>query len=196
MSVPHLDLRLVDGEPSLLFGPYAGFSPKFLKTGSLLDLFASIRWHNLIPMLAAGLSNLGLVRYLVGQLAASQQTKFGALQDFFPNADPDDWYSITAGQRVQVIKKDTAKGGILQFGTEVVAAADGSVAGLLGASPGASTSVPIMLDLLAKCFPEKMPEWTPALTAIVPTYGQKLADDPTLIATTMASTATTLGLPR
>jgi len=196
MSVPHLDLRLVDGAPSLLFGPYAGFSPKFLKTGSVLDLFASIRLHNLIPMLAAGLSNLGLVRYLVGQLAASERTKFEALKDFFPNADPDDWYSITAGQRVQVIKKDATKGGVLQFGTEVVACGDGSIAGLLGASPGASTAVPIMLDLLQKCFPEKIPEWTPALTEIVPTYGQRLAENPTLIASTMAATATTLGLPR
>lgn len=196
MSVPHLDLRMVDGSPSLLFGPYAGFSPKFLKTGSVLDLFASIRWHNLIPMLAAGLSNLGLVKYLIGQLAASSQTKFEALQDFFPNADPDDWYAITAGQRVQVIKKDARKGGVLQFGTEVVASADGSIAGLLGASPGASTAVPIMLDLLERCFPTKIAEWTPALTAIVPTYGHKLAENTKLIADTMASTAAALGIPR
>ena len=135
MSVPHLDLRVIDGSGSLMFGPYAGFSPKYLKTGSVLDLFASIRWHNIVPMVAAGLSNLGLVRYLIGQLLASEKTKFDELRRFYPKADPADWYRITAGQRVQVIKRDKKKLGVLQFGTEVVAAADGSIAGLLGASP-------------------------------------------------------------
>src|SRR5664279_4571702 len=112
-----------------MFGPYAGFSPKFLKTGSLVDLFASIRWHNILPMVAAGLGNLGLVKYLLGQLTARPSTKFAELQQFFPKGNPDDWYRITAGQRVQVIKKDRKKIGVLQFGTEVVAAADGSIAG-------------------------------------------------------------------
>jgi malate dehydrogenase (quinone) len=154
MSVPHLDTRIVDGQASLMFGPYAGFSPRFLKRGSLFDLFASVRWHNLVPMLQAGLKNLSLVQYLVGQLLASKQTKFGALQEFFPDADPADWRKIVAGQRVQVIKNDPEKGGVLQFGTEVIAAADGSIAGLLGASPGASTAVPIMLGLIERCMPE------------------------------------------
>jgi malate dehydrogenase (quinone) len=196
MSVPHLDLRVVDGTPSLMFGPYAGFSPKFLKTGSLLDLFASIRWHNLWPMIAAGSQNLDLVKYLVGQLAASKATKFEALQEFFPDADPKDWYRITAGQRVQVIKKDAKKGGILQFGTEVVASADGSIAGLLGASPGASTAVPIMLGLIEKCFPDQLEKWKPTLTRMVPSYGTLLSDDPAKAADIMASTAASLNIPR
>jgi malate dehydrogenase (quinone) len=194
MSVPHLDLRVVDGNPSLMFGPYAGFSPKFLKTGSLLDLFASIRWHNLYPMVAAGLQNLDLVKYLVSQLAASRQTKFASLTEFFPDADPKDWYRITAGQRVQVIKKDAKKGGVLQFGTEVVSAADGSIAGLLGASPGASTAVPIMIGLIEKCFPDRVEAWSPRLKAMVPTYGTtRLVDD---AAPVMASTAKALRIPR
>ena len=195
MSVPHLDLRVIDGQGSLMFGPYAGFSPKFLKSGSILDLFASVRWHNVIPMVAAGLSNLSLVKYLVSQLAASPATKFKDLEDFYPDAKPEDWYRITAGQRVQVIKKDPKKLGVLQFGTEVVAAADGSIAGLLGASPGASTAVPIMLSLLEKCFPSKIEGWTPELKKMVPSYGLQLSADPKLAKKTLAATAKSLKLP-
>jgi len=196
MSVPHLDTRVVDGQASLMFGPYAGFSPKFLKTGSPFDLIKSIRWHNLIPMVAAGASNLSLVRYLVGQLVALPSTKFEALLEFFPDADPADWYKITAGQRVQVIKKDAKKGGVLQFGTEVVAAGDGSIAGLLGASPGASTAVPIMLGLVEQCFPAKMDEWRPKLSAMVPSYGTQLADDEQKAALTLSATAQVLEIAR
>jgi malate dehydrogenase (quinone) len=193
MSVPHLDLRVVDGTGSLMFGPYAGFSPKFLKTGSLFDLFASIRWHNIVPMLAAGLGNLGLVKYLVSQLAASNASKFRELQQFVPAGKREDWYRITAGQRVQVIKRDKKKLGVLQFGTEVVASEDGTIAGLLGASPGASTAVPIMLGLLEKCFPARLDEWRPTLAAMIPSYGAALSDDPESAATTLARTAKALG---
>jgi malate dehydrogenase (quinone) len=175
MSVPHLDTRVVDGDSSLMFGPYAGFSPKFLKRGSWFDLFKSIRPHNLIPMIQAGGRNLSLVSYLLGQLAARKSTKFKALQEFYPDAQPSDWYRITAGQRVQVIKKDAEKGGVLQFGTEVVAAADGSIAGLLGASPGASTAVPIMLGLVEKCFPDQFESWKPAISRMVPSFGEQLS---------------------
>lgn len=191
MSVPHLDKRVVNGEASLMFGPYAGFSPKFLKTGSWLDLIKSVRPHNLIPMLQAGAGNLSLVRYLIGQLAASRTEKFASLREFYPDSDPADWYRITAGQRVQVIKKGP-NGGSLQFGTEVVAAADGSIAGLLGASPGASTAVPIMLGLVAQCFPQRMAAWTPTIKKMVPSFGQNLSDDLSLAKKTMAATAETL----
>jgi malate dehydrogenase (quinone) len=143
-------------------------------------------------MIAAGASNLGLVRYLVGQVVARKSTKFAALREFMPDADPKDWYRITAGQRVQVIKKDAKKGGVLQFGTEVITSADGSIAGLLGASPGASTAVPIMLDVLERCFPENMPQWTPQLKKIIPTYGKKLSDSAALAAKTIDSTGRVL----
>jgi malate dehydrogenase (quinone) len=196
MSVPHLDTRVIDGSASLMFGPYAGFSPKFLKNGSLFDLFASIRPHNIVPMVAAGAGNLSLVKYLVGQLAARKSTKFKELEQFFPAGDPKDWYRITAGQRVQVIKKDKKKGGVLQFGTEVVAAADGSIAGLLGASPGASTAAPIMLGLLEKCFPDRIAAWRPQLEKMVPSFGKALADDPALADAVMTRTAETLRIPR
>jgi len=192
MSVPHLDTRIVDDSASLMFGPYAGFNTKFLKNGSWTDLFSTIRPHNLVPMVRAGLANLDLVKYLVGQLAASKKTKFAALQEFMPNADPADWYRITAGQRVQVIKKDPVKGGVLQFGTEVVTSADGSIAGLLGASPGASTAVPIMLDILQRCFPDRMDAWLPQIKLMVPSYGTKLSDEPVLADKTLAATARVL----
>jgi len=196
MSVPHLDTRVVDGQASLMFGPYAGFSPKFLKTGSPFDLIKSIRWHNLIPMVAAGASNLSLVRYLVGQLVALPSTKFEALLEFFPDADPADWYKITAGQRVQVIKKDAKKGGVLQFGTEVVWAKDGSIAALLGASPGASTAVAIMLELLDDCFPNQMKSlpWQARLKEMIPSYGSSLIRDTALDHRINSWTRETLGL--
>jgi len=194
MSVPHLDTRIVDGSASLMFGPYAGFSPKFLKQGSILDLVKSIKPHNLRPMLSVAFSNFDLVRYLIGQLLASKQTKFDALRDFMPAAEPEHWHRITAGQRVQVIKPDKAKGGVLQFGTEVITSADGSIAGLLGASPGASTAVPIMLSMLQKCFPDRWDRWESAVRVMVPTYGQDLGSDPQLADETLERTAKVLGL--
>lgn len=194
MSVPHLDTRIVDGGASLMFGPYAGFSPRFLKQGSLFDLLKSVRLHNLVPMLQVALRNFDLVRYLLGQLFASKKTKFAELTAFMPTAQPEDWEKITAGQRVQVIKKDPEKGGILQFGTEVVAARDGSIAGLLGASPGASTTVAIMLDMMSRCFPDKIEQWSPRLHEMVPSFGEPLSKDADAAAEHFARTAKALQL--
>ncbi|KQR24187.1 malate:quinone oxidoreductase [Agreia sp. Leaf335] len=194
MSVPHLDTRVVDGEASLLFGPYAGFSPKFLKKGSWLDLPGSIRAHNLGPMLAVARDNIDLMKYLVGELVAGKKKKFAALQEFMPTANPKDWYLITAGQRVQVMKKDAKRGGVLQFGTEVIASADGSIAGLLGASPGASTAVPIMLDVLERCFPDDYMRWVPQIRSMIPSFGTRLTDSPATARKVLKSTAQALHL--
>ena len=194
MSVPHLDTRVVDGKASLLFGPYAGFSPKFMKTGSVFDLFASIRPHNIGTMIGAGLTNLSLVGYLVGELLASKKKKHEALQQFAPNAKQGDWRLITAGQRVQIMKRDAQGKPVIQFGTEVVSAADGSIAGLLGASPGASTAVPIMLDVLAKCFPDRLEGWKPELKAMIPSYGTLLSSNKTIAKKTLAATAKELDI--
>lgn len=192
MSVPHLDTRVIDGAASLMFGPYAGFTPKFLKAGSWLDFFASIRFGNIIPMLAVFKDNLDLSWYLVTQVLASKHSKFMALREFMPEARAKDWHLITAGQRVQVIKKDAKKGGILQFGTEVVTSADGTIAGLLGASPGASTAVPIMFDLIERCFADRHAGWLPKLRSMVPSYGKPLSDSVALAEKTLGSTAATL----
>jgi malate dehydrogenase (quinone) len=194
MSVPHLDNRFVNGQESLLFGPYAGFSPKFLKKGSWLDLPGSIRLHNIVTMLSVGVRNLDLVKYLVGELVASPSKKLAALREFMPTAEAKDWYLITAGQRVQVMKQDPIKGGVLQFGTEVVSSADGSIAGLLGASPGASVSVSIMLDVLKKCFPENMASWEPAIEKMIPSYGTLLSPRPAAAKKSLAATAKVLEL--
>ncbi len=196
MSVPHLDTRVVDGQSSLLFGPYAGFSPKFLKRGSWLDLPASIRLHNIGPMLAVARDNFDLMKYLIGELLASRKKKLAALREFMPTAKDEDWYLITAGQRVQVMKKDAKKGGVLQFGTEVVTAADGSIAGLLGASPGASTAVPIMIDLMKRCFPEQYPAWEKTLEKLIPSLGTKLNENKKASEKTLESTAAVLELTR
>ncbi|HEY0248634.1 MAG TPA: malate dehydrogenase (quinone) [Gryllotalpicola sp.] len=197
MSVPHLDKRMVDGEASLLFGPYAGADPKFLKNGSVLDLPAGIRPANIVPYLSVAVSNLNLLNYLIRQLLATRKQKFAELRKFMPSAVEKDWELITAGQRAQVIKKDAAKGGVLQFGTEVVAHKDGTIVGLLGASPGASTAVSIMLDVLKTCFPTEFAgEWQPKLKELIPTLGQKLDEDAELAHATMGRTAKVLGLTK
>ena len=195
MSVPHLDTRFIDNKKSLLFGPFAGFSPKFLKTGSMLDLFASINKDNLLTMLAAGAKEMSLTKYLIGQLMLSKEQRLEVLQDFIPSAKLEDWDLLVAGQRVQVIK-DTVSGGkgTLQFGTEVVNSADGSVAALLGASPGASTAVPVMLEVLEKCFPQQFNEWEPKIKEMIPSYGLSLMENPELIEEISTSTSQALGL--
>lgn len=182
MSVPHLDTRIIKGKKELLFGPYAGFTTKFLKKGSFLDLLLSIRLSNIRPMLSAGMHNMPLTKYLIDQVRQSPDDRLDALKDFLPEAKIEDWELEVAGYRVQVIKKDEDEGGILEFGTEVVSAADGSIAALLGASPGASTSVSIMLDLMNKCFPDKMNsgQWQAKLKEMIPSYGKQLAKDEAL----------------
>jgi malate dehydrogenase (quinone) len=192
MSVPHLDTRVVDGKASLLFGPYATANPKFLKNGSILDLPASLRPANLIPYLAVGLGNFPLIKYLIGELVKSKDKKFESLLDFMPEAKPEDWRLLNAGQRAQVIKKDRKKGGILQFGTEVVTSADGSISGLLGASPGASTAVFVMLQVLERSFAADFDGWQGKLKQIIPSFGTKLSADPKVAAASLAATAKTL----
>jgi len=181
MSMPHLDTRIIDGKKELLFGPFAGFSTKFLRNGSGLDLFKSIKISNLWAMLKAGWNNIPLTKYLVKEVMASFSEKMAELRSFYPDAKDEDWVLQTAGQRVQVIKKDKDKGGILEFGTEVIKSKDGTMSALLGASPGASTSVHIMVKLIEDCFPEmKTTEWIEKMKVMVPSYGKSLIKDENL----------------
>lgn len=197
MSVPHLDTRVLGGKRVILFGPFATFSTKFLKQGSYLDLVSSTTTSNFWPMLRVGVDEYPLVEYLAGQLMLSDDDRIAALREYFPKAKKDEWRLWQAGQRVQIIKRDKDKGGILKLGTEIVNAKDGSIAALLGASPGASTAAPIMLQVMEKVFAAKVatPEWQAKIRQIVPSYGTRLNDDPTRVAEEWAYTSEQLQLP-
>ncbi|MBA8681763.1 malate dehydrogenase (quinone) [Stenotrophomonas tumulicola] len=196
MSVPHLDARKLDGKPVVLFGPFALFSTKFLKHGSWFDLYSSVTHNNVAPMLDVGAENLDLVKYLMSQAQLNDDDRQAELVKYFPNAKREDWTLVTAGQRVQIIKRDPEKGPVLQFGTEIVTDKDHTLAALLGASPGASTSPPIMLELMAKAFPEQMKAgWEARLREIVPSYGRKLNESPALTNQIRTLTSQTLQLP-
>ena len=196
MSVPHLDTRVLDGKRVILFGPFATFSTKFLKEGSYLDLLTTTTTHNVWPMTKVGIKEYPLVEYLAGQLMLSDEDRLNALKEYFPNAKAEDWRLWQAGQRVQIIKRDEAAGGVLKLGTEIVASADGTIAGLLGASPGASTAAPIMLTVLQKVFKDKVasPAWQEKLHQIVPSYGTQLNGSPEKVAEEWAYTAKVLQL--
>jgi malate dehydrogenase (quinone) len=176
----HLDLRFVNGKSWLVFGPYAGWSPKFLKHGHFTDLPRSIKPDNLLSILGVGASQMTLVNYLIAQLRLSAPERVHALREFAPGAVDSDWELTVAGQRVQVIRRDRRKGGVLDFNTTVLSADDGSIAGLLGGSPGASTAVPAMLDVLRRCFADRYDSWLPTLKEMVPSLGVELSRQPAL----------------
>ncbi len=196
MSVPHVDTRIIDGKKELLFGPFAGFSTKFLKSGSHFDLAKSIKFDNIKPMISAGLRNVPLTRYLIEQLRLTHADRVEALREYVPFANPEDWELKDAGQRVQVIKKHEEQGGVLEFGTEAIVSSDGSVAALLGASPGASTAAAIMLGILPRCFKEKSksPEWQNKLKEMAHSFGVSLSKDEKLLNETRQRTERILNL--
>lgn len=197
MSVPHLDTRYIDGKAALLFGPFAGFTTRFLKTGSPLDLMASVKGHNLRNLLDVGRENWALTRYLISEALSSRESRLSQLRTFLPDANNDDWQLVRAGQRVQIIKSGDNGRGTLEFGTEVLATDDRSLAALLGASPGASTCVSAMLDVVERCLPELVTgERRQTLEALIPSYGQSLRDDHRLLADVRNHTLNTLGLTR
>lgn len=196
MSVPHLDTRIINGEPALLFGPFAGFTTRFLKQGSIFDLFGSVRTSNLKPMLSVSKSNMDLTRYLIGEVFQSHGDRVEALRNFFPEAEEGNWELRNAGQRVQIIKQAEGGGGKLEFGTEIVASKDGTLAALLGASPGASTAANAMIDVIERCFPNKIqtPEWQERMRIMIPSYGQSLVNDEALLRKVRQRTLATLKL--
>ncbi len=194
MSVPHLDTRVIGGQHSLLFGPYAGFSTRFLKHGSLLDLVESVRPANVKPLLSVARDNVDLTEYLIEQVLQSENERLAALDAYYPNAKSDDWRLEVAGQRVETIKPDVKRGGLLELGTELVTAADRSLVALLGASPGASTAAFIGISVLQKCFPNQLTSagWLPKLKEIIPSYGVSLIDDADFLRRIRAETAAVL----
>ncbi len=196
MSVPHLDTRMIDGKKALLFGPFAGFSTKFLKQGSYWDLISSLEFDNIFPMLSVGAHNWPLTKYLIQQVSLSHEDRIEELRHFLPNVRSEDWELSIAGQRVQVIKKDKAEGGVLEFGTELVCSKDGSIAALLGASPGASTAVTAMIDVLKKCFSIDLAteKWQNQLKKIMPSYGQSFSDNGNLVEESRHRTGEVLGI--
>ena len=196
MSVPHLDTRIIDGKKAILFGPFAGFTTKFLKTGSFFDLPKSVRFDNIKPMLSVGKNNMDLTRYLISEVMQSHKDRCNSLRQFFPDAKDEDWELAYAGQRVQIIKKDDKTGGKLEFGTEAITTEDGSLAALLGASPGASTTVNTMIGILERCFVErvKSADWQSKMKEMVPSYGESLVDNTDLLLSIRAKTLETLKL--
>ncbi|MFQ1064143.1 malate dehydrogenase (quinone) [Bordetella trematum] len=196
MSVPHLDTRIINGKKSLLFGPYAGFSSRFLKHGSITDLFRSVRPGNVLPMLDVAKNNWQLTEYLVSQVLQSHAHQFEMLRQYYPEVRQHDWTHAVAGQRVQIIKPGTDTVGMLEFGTELVTSSDRSLAVLLGASPGASTAAFIALEVLQRCFADRLTadSWLPRLKEIIPTYGIDLKVDSAACFETRKKTATVLNL--
>jgi malate dehydrogenase (quinone) len=196
MSVPHLDTRVINGKNCLLFGPYAGFTMKFLKEGSSLDLLKSVKPDNLKSLIGAGRHNMDLTKYLVKEVFQSHGQRMQLLEEFLPTARAEDWTLAHAGKRVQIIKRCDKKWGKLEFGTEIVAAEDGSLAALLGASPGASVSVKTMLNVLERCFPKQMQSaaWQYKLKTMIPSYGSSLITDANLLAKIRQQTLSTLKL--
>lgn len=196
MSVPHLDARVIDGKPVVLFGPFATFSTKFLKNGSIFDLLSTTTFGNVMPMTNVGIDNFDLVKYLIGQVMLDDEDRFAALKEYYPDARKEDWKLIQAGQRVQIIKKDEQLGGVLKLGTEIVIDKERTVAALLGASPGASTAAPIALNVLKKMFPEqfKTADWQEKIHQIVPSYGQTLNGNVALTQKVWNDTAAALQL--
>ena len=200
MSVPHLDTRIINGKPALLFGPFAGFTTKFLKAGSKLDLFKSVRSNNLLPMMSVGMNNMDLTKYLISEVMQSHEDRMNSLREYFPQATSNKWILAEAGQRVQIIKKEGSNGGKLEFGTELVAAKDGSLAALLGASPGASVAAQAMIEVIERCMADRLSarpqaaNWQTTLKEWIPSYGESLIEDGVLLQATRSNTLSVLGL--
>jgi malate dehydrogenase (quinone) len=196
MSVPHLDARIIDGKPALIFGPYAGFTTKFLKEGSIFDLFGSVKSGNLKPMMSVAFDNLDLTRYLIKGALQSHKERVANLAEFYADAKEQEWTLETAGHRVQIIKHCDDKGGKLEFGTEIISSKDGTLAALLGASPGASISVQAMIGVIEKCFKKQInsAEWQHKMREMIPSYGETLDENIELLSAIRHRTRTTLGL--
>jgi len=173
MSMPHLDYRTIAGKEALLFGPFGSITFKFLRYGSNFDALKALKCHNICSTIGALSKNLSLAVMLMKDVFKSGAGKLRDVRHYYPEANPEDWTLIPAGVRAQIIKKDPKSGkGMLQFGTEVVTNDEGTIVGLLGASPGASTCVTVALDTLEKCFSNKKEwdKWLPKLRTMITSW--------------------------
>jgi malate dehydrogenase (quinone) len=135
-----------------MFGPFASWTTRFLRhSGGWTDLPRSVRSHNVVALARAGLQNRSLVQYLVREGFQDMESRLRSVRRFYPNARVEDWRLVEAGIRVQAIKKSDR--GAVYFGTEVFSSSDRSLAALLGASPGASVSVSVALEVIRTCLP-------------------------------------------
>jgi len=195
MSVPHLDWRTIYGKDCIFFGPFAGFSPAVFKmSGTPLDWLSTFNFSNILPMAAMGLQNMDLVKYLVTEVFSTKDAQLAALRKFVPDAKPEDWTMVWAGQRIQIVKPDPKVIGKLEFGTEVLSSKDGTIVGLLGASPGASVSPHIAIEVLNKfdTGAENTFNWHIALSQWIPSYGRDINAEPGLYDKVMEKARKTL----
>mmetsp|Transcript_82104 Transcript_82104/g.145559 ORF Transcript_82104/g.145559 Transcript_82104/m.145559 type:complete len:566 (+) Transcript_82104:69-1766(+) len=194
MSMPHIDAREIGGKKMLLFGPWCQWTPRFLKKGKMTDAFRVFKPHNIMPLATAGLKNLDLGVFLLRQMTTSYPQRFEEIKEYYPKADPDDWTFVPAAVRAQIIKRDGKSKicGALQFGTEVISNDSGTLAGLMGASPGASTVVQIALDVLRRCYKDVFPTWEADIKKMIPSFGTKLNENPAMVKKVYEDTAKVL----
>jgi malate dehydrogenase (quinone) len=137
-----------------------------------------MRWDNIASLIKVGLYNIPLVKYLMQQGTQSMNTRMKELRNFYPDAKDEDWELIDAGIRVQAIKKEDGDAGIVHFGTEVLSSSDKSISALLGASPGASVSVNIILEIIRENFGHLLQtkQGHERMVNMIPSYDEKLVD--------------------
>jgi malate dehydrogenase (quinone) len=194
MSVPHLDTRVIGGRRSLLFGPYAGFSSKFLKHGSLMDLFRSVTPAIIRPMLSVARDNVDLTEYLIEQLLQSESHRLATLDKYFRMpmrpTGPSRWPG--SGSRSSSPTLDTAEFSSSEPG--LFRRKIGRSSACWGPPPAPPRR--LQFSVLQKCFPDELTPsaWLPKLKEIIPSYGISLIDDGDLLRRVCADTAPVLKL--
>ena len=191
MSIPHLDLRVIEGKNTLMFGPFAGFTFKFLKYGSFFDLPKTIKINNIGTMIRVFSKNISLLLYLIKQSLQSSKNRMAELKYFYPDALDEDWSLMDAGKRVQIMKGCPKEGAKLEFGTEIIFTKNKTLAALIGASPGASVSAHSMLNVMTTMFNLANDK---TIKEMVPGYGISLNKNPKILSQIRKKIYSQLGL--
>jgi malate dehydrogenase (quinone) len=194
--MPHLDLRIINGEKILMFGPFASFTSKFLISGSFFDLISSVKFHNLKTLCIVFLKEWPLLIYLIKQNLKTHKNRMSDLRQFYPDAKSKDWHLEDAGIRVQIMKKTKKDGPKLEFGTEIIYSKQNNLAALLGASPGASISVQSMIHVVEKCLikKERLSSWKSKIKKMIPSYDLDLEKNPKLLKKIRSTNQKILGI--